>query len=184
MTAIFSALGLASLAAPAAKSPGRLNELTLAGLSPGRDKIEQPEKVFRGLKRDDAAKDAYVWGDICTHRDLRVEVDSHHLVRTVTVSAFYKPEITAKCIEVVMVPERSRLLKGGHGLMLGDACGRVTEIYGKPESESPSVKGTEQLELYFYSFGWAGSDVPQVMEVSCSEGAGKVVEIMLAASSL
>ncbi|MGA8220180.1 MAG: hypothetical protein WB780_00900 [Candidatus Acidiferrales bacterium] len=184
MAVIFLTLELASLAVPAAKAPRRLNEFTLAGLSPGRDKIDQPEKEFRGLKQDDAAKDAYLWGDVCTHRDLRVEVDSHHLVRTVTVSAFYKPEIMAKCLESVMAPERLRLLKSGHGLTLGDACSRVAEIYGKPQSESPSVKGTDQLELYFYSFGWAGSDVPQVMEVSCSEGAGKVVEIMLAASSL
>jgi hypothetical protein len=89
-----------------------------------------------------------------------------------------------RCLETVMAPERLRLLRTGRGLLLGDACGRVTEIYGKPESESPSVKGFEKLELYLYSFGWAGSDVPQVMEVSCSQGTNKVVEIMLAASSL
>jgi hypothetical protein len=50
--------------------------------------------------------------------------------------------------------------------LLGDAGNRVMEIYGKPESESPSVRGSEQLELHFYGFGWAGSDVPQLMEIS------------------
>ncbi|MGB0035302.1 MAG: hypothetical protein WBP79_07505 [Candidatus Acidiferrales bacterium] len=46
------------------------------------------------------------------------------------------------------------------------------------------MKGNEQLQLYFYGFDWAGPDVPQVMEVSCGEATGRVVEITLAASSL
>lgn len=75
-------------------------------------------------------------------------------------------------------------LKTGRGLELGDACGRVTELYGKPESRSPSVQGSRKLELLFYSFDWAGEDVPQSMEVSCDAASGKVVEITLAASSL
>jgi hypothetical protein len=36
----------------------------------------------------------------------------------------------------------------------------------------------------FYMFDWAGSDVPQVMEVSCDKETGRVVEIMLAFPSL
>jgi hypothetical protein len=181
---IFLIITVVSLGSAGAKEQGRVNELTLAGLRPGRDKIESPKKAFRGLERDETATDGYVWGDICTHRDLRVEVDAHHLVRTVTVSTYYKPEIMAKCLETMMAPERLKELKSGHGLLPGDACSRVTDIYGKPDSETPSVKGTDQLQLLFYSFGWAGSDVPQVMEISCSQAAGKVVEIMLAASSL
>lgn len=182
--AFLFAAGLAAISAHGSEKHGRANELTLAGLSPGRDKIEKPEKVFRGLPQDDAARDAYVWGDVCTRTDLRVEVDSHHFVRTVTVSSDYRTNVMPKCLETVMAPERLRLLRTGRSLLLGDACSRVTEIYGKPESESPSVKGNDQLELYFYDFGWAGSDVPQVMEISCSKGTNKIVEIMLAASSL
>lgn len=188
----FSLLGsfiaLASLVSAAtvstAPAPENANELTLAGIRPGRDKINSPKKTFRGLEQNVEAKDGYVWGDICTHRDLRVEVDSKGLVRSVTVSSSYKLGIMAKCLESVMSPERLKMLRSGRGLQLGDSCSRVTEIYGKPDSESPSVRGSEQLQLYFYSFGWAGSDVPQVMEVSCAQASGKVVEIMLAASSL
>jgi len=173
-----------SPAAPGAREKSRANELTLAGLRPGQDKLEAPQKIFRSLERDEAATDALVWGDICTHRDLRIEMDSEHLIRTVTVSSFYKPENAAKCAAIVMAPERLRELKSGHGLLLGDACSRVVEIYGKPDSESPSVKGSDKLELYFYSFGWAGSDVPQVMEISCNRATYQVVEMILAASSL
>jgi len=184
LAAIFLIFVLGSAGASGAQHQGSVNELTLAGLRPGQDKIESPKKLFRSLERDESATDGYVWGDICTHRDLRVEVDVHHVVRTVTVSSFYKPEIMAKCLETVMAPERLKKLTSGHGLLLGDACSRVTEIYGKPDSKTPSVKGVEQLQLIFYSFGWAGSDVPQVMEISCSQATGKVVEMMLAASSL
>lgn len=182
----FVALAWLVSAATVSMAPAdqNVNELTLAGIRPGRDKINAPKKTFRGLERDTQMKDGYVWGDICTHRDLRVEVDSKGLVRSVAVSSSYKLDIMAKCLETVMSPERLKMLQSGHGLLLGDACSRVTEIYGKPDSESPSVKGTEQLQLYFYSFGRAGSDVPQVMEVSCSQASGKVIEIMLAASSL
>jgi hypothetical protein len=174
----------ASLAALGTNDQARVNELTLAGLRPGHDKIESPKKIFRGLEQDEAAKDGLVWGDSCTHCDLRVEVDSHHVIRTVTVSSYYKPETMTKCVETVAASARLRMLKSGHGLMLGDACSHVMEIYGKPESETPSVNRADQLELFYYGFGWAGSEVPQVMEISCSQATEKVVEIMLAASSL
>ena len=77
-----------------------------------------------------------------------------------------------------------KLLATGRGLQLGDPCDRVCEIYGKPESESPSVRGSEQLELSLHTFDWAGADVPQVMEVSCDARSKKVVGITLAASTL
>jgi hypothetical protein len=35
-----------------------------------------------------------------------------------------------------------------------------------------------------YQFDWAGSDVPQVMEVLCARDTGRVVEITLAFPSL
>jgi len=72
--------------------------------------------------------------------------------------------------------------------MLQDACSRVTDIYGKPDSRSPSTRGGQQLELLYYAFDWAGPDVPQVMEVLCTpqkDGMpGRVVEITLAGPSL
>jgi hypothetical protein len=163
---------------------GRVNELTLAGLRPGRDKISAPTKEFRDLEQDSAITDAYVWGDICTHRELRVEADTDGVVKTVTVGAKYKPDIMAKCAASVLEPKRLKLIASGHGLQLGDACGRIEEIYGKAESRGPSVKGSDKLELYLYTFDWAGPDVPQVMEVSCDAATQTVAEITLAAPSL
>ena len=163
---------------------GRVNELTLAGLRPGHDKISAPTQEFRDLERDAAITDAYVWGDICMHRELRVEADADGVAKTVTVGSKYKPDIVAKCAASVMEPKRLKLLASGHGLQLGDACGRIEEIYGKAESRSPSVAGSDKLELYLYTFDWAGPDVPQVMEVSCDAASQTVAEITLAAASL
>jgi hypothetical protein len=163
---------------------GRVNELSLAGLRPGHDKVSAPANEFRDLTRDAAVTDAYVWGDICMHRELRVETDGSGVVKIVTVGSNYKPEIMAKCAASAMDPKRLRLIASGHGLQLGDACGRIEEIYGKAESRSPSVRGNDKLELYLYKFDWAGPDVPQVMEVSCDASSQAVVEFTLAAATL
>jgi hypothetical protein len=165
---------------------GRVNELTLAGLRPGHDAILTPAKEFRELTLDAAVTDAYVWGDVCTHRELRVEADasSGGLVKTVSVGLKYKPEIMAKCVASVLDPKRLGRIASGHGLQLGDACGRIEEMYGKAESRSPSVAGSDKLELYLYKFDWAGTDVPQVMEVSCDASSQTVAEITLAAATL
>lgn len=179
-----SMLLLATPAAPGTNNSGPANELTLAGLRPGREKLPSPQKVFRTLDRDESVTDALLWGDLCTHRELRVELDANKIVQTVTVDNNYKPEIMAKCLASVMAPSRVKLLATGHGLKLGDSCERTAEIYGKPESKSASVRGTEQLELSLYSFDWVGSGVPQVMEVSCDADSAQVVAITLAASTL
>jgi hypothetical protein len=163
---------------------GRVNELSLAGLRPGHDKISAPANEFRDLTRDAAVTDAYVWGDLCMHRELHVETDGSGVVKIVTVGSNYKPEIMAKCAASAMDPKRLRLIASGHGLQLGETCGRIGEIYGKAESRSLSVKGSDKLELYLYKFDWAGPDVPQVMEVSCDASSQAVVEITLAAATL
>ena len=184
LASLASILMLGVQAGPSVEASKRTNELSLAGLHPGRDRLASPQKIFRELDRDESVTDALLWGDVCTHRELRVEVDENKIVQTITVDTDYKPEIMAKCQAIVMAPSRLKLLASGQGLQLGDPCSRMAEIYGKPESESPSARGSEQLELWLYSFDWAGSNVPQVMEVSCSVSSRQVVSITLAASSL
>lgn len=174
---------VAALAMRAAQ-PERVNELTLAGLRPGHDRVPASAKELRDLQRDSTVTDAFVWGDICTHRELRVEADANGVVKIVTVGSSYKPEIMAKCAASVTDPKRLKLIATGQGLQLGDGCARIEQTYGKAESRSPSVKGSDKLELYLYTFDWAGPDVPQVMEVSCDASSQTVAEITLAASSL
>ena len=92
-------------------------------------------------------------------------------------------------------------LEQGKGLQLREYVGgpegdwslaqpttKVVQLYGEPDSRSPSTKDGQPLELWYYAFDWAGPDVPQVMEVLCTREKdgqpGHVVEITLAAPSL
>ncbi len=65
---------------------------------------------------------------------------------------------------------------------------KIVNLYGGPDSKSPSSRNGQQLELWYYAFDWAGADVPQVMEVLCTKEKdgkpGRVIEITLAAPSL
>jgi hypothetical protein len=72
----------------------------------------------------------------------------------------------------------------GRGLAIQDSCGRTEEIYGPPESKAAGETGGKEAVVLFYSFDWAGSTVPQSMEVTCEAGSKKVVKITLAAASL
>jgi len=175
---------LASGTAITAKPPARANELTLAGLRPGRDSLQVAKSRYRdpavpGTKDDPSH---FMWVDSCNKRALTVEAAMNEPVKSVQVSPFAIGVVD--CGASAYIPRAKDHWRTGRGLGLGDSCSRVVEIYGKPESESPSVKGNEQLELFFYSFDWAGADVPQVMEVTCSRETDRVVEILLAASSL
>ena len=78
--------------------------------------------------------------------------------------------------------------KTGLGLRVNDLAPKVVQLYGPPDSKSPSTRDGQPLELWYYAFDWAGPDVPQVMEVLCTREQdgkpGRVVEITLAAPSL
>ncbi|HEV2423012.1 MAG TPA: hypothetical protein VGS59_15010 [Candidatus Acidoferrales bacterium] len=178
MAGTIAAAAALSRAQSAADGP-RHNESTLAGLRPGRSKLSTKEK-FPGLGTATADATGYRWTDRCNGRRLSVEIEEDRTVRTVTISA----PGTARTDCASQQTRTQASLKTGHGLGLGDSCERATELYGKPESRGPSVRGTRKLELLFYSFDWAGEDVPQSMEVSCDPASGRVVEITLASSTL
>jgi hypothetical protein len=72
----------------------------------------------------------------------------------------------------------------GQGLHIGDSQDQIVGLYGEPNSSGPATKNGQELALMYYQFDWAGSDVPQVMEVLCARDTGRVVEITLAYPSL
>jgi hypothetical protein len=176
-TALSSAIGLAQ----SATDRQRHNEFTLAGLRPGVSKLSSTNSKLGGLGRP-ATRDAtgVDWWASCYGDSVHVEEDANRTVQAITVSAL-APQ-AGDCFRSDASLRRD--MRSGRGLELGDSCGRVTELYGKPESRGPSVRGSRKLESLFYSFDWAGEDVPQSMEVSCDSASGRVVEITLAASTL
>ncbi len=171
-----------SRANPNAVDTHRNDELTLAGLRPGRDAMT---KALHHFTKSPAIGDggaSRTWRDDCRHEILSIIADAGGTILEIRVA---ESGLDSKrgCAN----PTANRWVTG-HGLVVGDSCSRVLALYGQPGSRGPSTKGGQQLELFYYAFDWAGPDVPQVMTVLCTpdneEKPGRVVEITLAAPSL
>ena len=159
----------------------RANELTLAGLRPGRDKLGRAVELFRSIDPKSSTNDSQtIWLDACRKQQLAVDFDTEKKIQVIRAGA---AKLTAACVALPPGP-----WKTGLGLRVGDSAQKVVQLYGQPDSRSPSTRDGQPLELMYYAFDWAGPDVPQGMEVLCSKDKdgqpGRVVEITLAAPSL
>jgi hypothetical protein len=157
------------------------NELSLAGLRPGRDTVHRARELYREPDRMEGQENSEMaWSDRCHKQTLTIETDEAHRIQTVRAGVSVRP--AGNCAAATSP------WSTGLGLRVGDPTNRVIRLYGKPDSRSPSTKDGQKLELLYYAFDWAGPDVPQVLEVVCTVGKdgepGRVVEITLAASSL
>ena len=161
-------------------SARRANELTLAGLRPGRDTATRAIQLYKKPSKSDSQNNQMSWGATCQTQTLFLDLEADKTIRVIRAVETPPP---VDCRVLSPGP-----WKTGRGLGVGDAAGKVVELYGEPESRSPSTKDGHPLELMYYAFDWAGADVPQVMEVLCTKAAdgkpGRVMEITLAAPSL
>ena len=174
---------LDALPAQRGQSQKRVNELTLAGLRPGRDNLAAALKKYKAKYTNDQGEGgSKTWEDACTGRALMLQTNANMIVQEVTVSAL--GSTGGKCTNRSFDALDMKDWISGHGLQLGDPQDRVTDLYGEPNSTGPSIKGDKELEFLYYAFDWAGSDVPQVLEVYCERDTGRVVEITLAYPSL
>jgi hypothetical protein len=169
-------------AGPKKTAAHRANELTLARLRPGQDFVERAERLYRQFGDGKKPRgDESTWFDKCRDVSLTVDSDTAKRIQVIRVAPWGGS--TADCAGVPPGP-----WKTGLGLRVTDPTAKIVQLYGVPDSKSPSSKGGQQLELWYYAFDWAGPDVPQVMEVLCTVGQdgkpGRVVEITLAAPSL
>ena len=167
--------------------PRRANELTLAGLRPGRDKAVSAIRLYGKPDSRSPDNQSLSWAFVANDETfyLNLDVDKADVVQFIRVSHGRSP---AEAISAKRSANFPRACHTGHGLVAGALASRVVELYGEPDSRSPSTKDGQQLELLYYAFDWAGADVPQVMEVLCTVAKdgkpGRVVEITLAAPSL
>jgi len=172
----------ASAAAPQT-AVRRVNETLLAGLRPGRDTLAVAEKRFKSKTVSESQGSGIKeWRDDCSGRSIRLELDAKGMIQSITITTLGFQE--GKCGD-----KRVDFLDGknwvtGTGLRIGDSQDRVVDFYGEPNSSGPAAKNGQELQLMFYQFDWAGSDVPQAMEVLCARDSGRVVEITLAFPSL
>jgi len=162
----------------------RVNELTLAGLRPGRDALAAALKRYseKYISGDRASANVKQWRDACTGRTLSLELNSRAIIQVITVSSLIPQE--GKCEDRRFGTVAVQNWVTGRGLRLGDPQDRVLQLYGEPNSSGPSVNGDRELEFLHYAFDWAGADAPQVLEIHCARETGRVVEIILAYPSL
>ena len=179
------ALGLAA-GAQNYGSSAPTNELTLAGLRPGVSTLADAERRFGTRNPDTQAvtDDIKQWGESCTGRSLRLEVDENGVIQIATVSSLGPRAADCAQKPTSNGPLTIEKLKSGQGLALGQMKQRVIALYGEPDSAVPTTYEGREFELLYYAFDWAGSDVPQVMEVTCERGTGRVRKITLAFPSL
>jgi hypothetical protein len=161
------------------------NELALAGLHPGKDGLGQARKLYGAMRQmpapDNDGKNVLIWENPCRKETLRVEADDSGVIQFVTVQAEEHP---GECAGKVTTDGRGDRWRTGHGLAIGDDKAHVIQIYGEPGTDGPSTGGHREGELLYYAFDWAGSDVPQVMEVYCDRETNRVMEITLSNPSL
>jgi len=178
--ALALSLAAAVSRAQSGEPSARANELSLAGLRPGRETLND---AFRRYKRkylwaDAGNTNSMEWRDPCTGRALTVEIDDRSLIQEVTISSLVPPE--GKCDDRRFESLNLKDWITGHGLRIGDSRDRVVELYGEPRSSGPVVKEDHELELLEFSFDWAGREVPQAMRIYCARDTGRVVEMTLA----
>ena len=192
-SAILLLAGIAGAAAGAAASAARAqksnsppeagaNELTLAGLRPGRDTLGEARRRYGSKDVSDLSDGTKQWRDACTGHAIMLEIGANDVIQSVTISAIASEAGACSGRHGDVLHEDQ--WQTGRGLRLGDPEDRVTEIYGDPNSSGPSVQGKHELELMYYAFDGASSSVPQVMEVFCARDSGRVMEITLAYPSL
>jgi len=159
------------------------NETLLAGLRPGRDTFAVAEKRFKPKDlSEDSNSSSKEWRDACSGRSIRLEVDAKTMIQSVTLTTLGAQ--VGKCSEKRPDFLDPKFWLTGVGLRMGDSQDRVMALYGEPNSSGPASKNGQELDLMYYQFDWAGSEVPQVMEVLCARDTGRVVEITLAFPSL
>jgi hypothetical protein len=159
------------------------NETLLAGLRPGRDTFATAGKRFKSKDSiEDRNSGFNEWSDVCSGRVIRLELDVKFVIQSITITTLGSRD--RKCGERRADFLESRNWVTGLGLRIGDSQDRIIKLYGDPNSSGPAVKNGIELELMFYQFDWAGSDVPQVMELLCARDTGRVVEITLSFPSL
>jgi hypothetical protein len=175
----------AAKAAAKTKKP-RANELTLAGLRPGRDTrseaLARYHKPWSGGDTPEVENGTTaLWRDLCRSREVRMDFGANNVIESITISVIAGPIYDCAAGAPILPADTWRT---GRGLALGELRNRVLAVYGEPESHGPSSEQGEESEFLYYAFDWAGSEVPQVLEVTCDKKTGRIIQITLAAQSL
>ncbi len=153
-------------------APTTSDELTLARLRPGRDKLARAIALYgKTFSTDPNTPDLPVWVDAQKRLYLRLELREDRTIEAVTVASF-GPEPTAK----TKLPATAD--STGRGLRLGDSIEKTRRLYGPPYFSGPSTEGGRELILLVHKFS-AEKDQPQILETSFDPVSRRLVKITL-----
>ena len=182
LVVLVAALSVYAFPAQRSNSPKNTNELTLAGLRPGRDQVANAFKRYKQKYLvSKTSADSKEWRDTCIGRSLALAVDSQSVIQKITVSLLVPRDGNCdnRRFEFLNLDDWVT----GKGLRLGDTRNHVVELYGEPTSSEPVVRDDADFEVLQFDFASVGPDVPQAMRVYCQRDSGRVVEITLSAAS-
>ena len=127
---------------PKTAATRKSNELTLAGLRPGKDTTARLYRLYPNFKTSATTQDGQIsWDDPCRQERLTIDVDSGKNVQVIRVARMEESK-SAHC-DAASVPSR---WKTGLGLRVLDNARSVIQLYGQPDSRSPSTKDGQPLE--------------------------------------
>jgi hypothetical protein len=183
-TSLLLAAALSAFAFPAqrANTAQSVNELTLAGLRPGRDSLSNALKHYKQKYLvSKTSAESKEWRDTCTGHSLALALDSQSVIQEITVSLLVPRDGNCdnRRFEFLNIEDWVT----GKGLRLGDSRNHVVELYGEPTTSEPVVRNDEDFELLEFKFENVGLGAPQAMQVYCQQDSGRVVEITLSATS-
>lgn len=179
---VAAALWTSAFPAQRPNTPKATNEVTLAGLRPGRDSLNTAYKRYKQKYLvSKTSTDRREWRDTCTGHSMVLGLDPNSVIQEITVSVLVPRDGNCdnRRFEFLNLDDWVT----GKGLHLGDSRNHVVELYGEPSSSEPVVRDDADFELLQFDFTAAGADVPQAMRVYCQRDSGRVVEITLVASS-
>jgi hypothetical protein len=150
----------------------RISQWKLAGVIPGHTTLQRAKAIL-GMSFLGESEYQATW--TTCGKKLVIEADQWGIVKLVRVSYTQLP------FDCVNAASGESKWVTGLGLGLGDSTERVTQLYGQPDSRSPSTRDAQQLEWLYFDL--RGPRVTQLMKVRCSpEKEGKperVLEITL-----
>ena len=164
------------------RPPGNVNELTLAGIRPGRDRIHSAAARlgphwFHPSRDED---DVYDWCDARTHLQVELEAPRSGVIHVVTVNRLLQMPPGAPAAGGCRAHLSASLARTGRGIRLGDPARRLEAVYGHPFFDGPASWQGRNVHLIVYNFSWAGARKPQILE-SSFDARGRLVKMTLSA---
>ncbi len=150
-------------------------ELTLARLRPGRDKLARAVALYgkRYGPVDPSTPGLPLWADARKRLFLRLELrdDQNQTIESVTVSSFGPDGVPSTTLP-------AGADASGRGLRLGDPLEKALRLYGPPYFQGPSREGGRELILVVHKFS-AEKDQPQILETSYDSETRRLVKMTL-----